>query len=106
MIKKKYLKCGDIIVFKDNSRYWLNSNQAIAKFQEKDNNVIKVVRWISINSPSFIGFINHNGKLKFAFWITPDAKYATTKYTESPQKEGLYSVTIWERSKTNIKHGD
>lgn len=96
MIKKKYLKSGDIIVFKDNSRYWLNSKQAIQNFKDDDDKVIEVIRQISVNSPHFIGFISDKGQVKIAFWLTVNAKYATTKFKKSGKREGLYNVTIWK----------
>ncbi len=93
LISSKYLKNGDVLVLKDGTEFGM-TNKSITKFHNDNNEIYKVVRKISKNSPRFIGITNEK-PCRIAFYITADKKYATTNFYESRSKPGNYFVTLW-----------
>lgn len=98
-INKKYLRHGDFAIMNDKTYYRMNSKKAIENFHNDDDKVIKVVRPLSILSPSFIGILTEESTNteKIAFWITEDKKYATSKFQKSKKFENKYNITLWEK---------
>lgn len=100
MIKKEFLHRGDLIIFEDNSKYWIRSKKAIINMKIIGTPV-KVFTFINKSSPRFIGFVKDKdtNEKKIVFWITDKQKIATSRFRRSSKDKNTYNVLLWEKRK-------
>lgn len=102
MINKKFLKKKDTVHFTDLTSFHL-SKSALVTFEENfdEERITHITRLLSNKSEKFIGIMKSESDVdKIVFWLTPDKKYATSKFKLVSNENGVrnYNIILWENS--------